>query len=64
VPATAEDLTVERHAADRERYLAEAARWRAAYIAEHGVKPPDIQRPGTDGPIPPASTRAPRAAGA
>jgi len=64
VPATAEDLTVVRHAADRGRYLAEAARWRAAYIAEHSVKPPDLQRPGTDGPIPPASTRAPRAAGA
>jgi hypothetical protein len=64
VPATAEELTIERHADDRERYLEEAARWRAAYIAEHGVKPPDIQRPGMDGPIPPAPSRAPRAAGA
>jgi len=64
VPATAEELTVERHAADRERYLEEAARWRAAYIAEHGVKPPDIQRPGMDGPIPAASSRPARAAGA
>jgi ribulose-phosphate 3-epimerase len=64
VPATAEELTIERHADDRKRYLEEAARWRAAYIAEHGVKPPDIQRPGMDGPIPPAPSRAPRAAGA
>jgi ribulose-phosphate 3-epimerase len=64
VPATAEELTIERHADNRERYLEEAARWRAAYIAEHGVKPPDIQRPGMDGPIPPAPSRAPRAAGA
>jgi ribulose-phosphate 3-epimerase len=64
VPATAEELTIERHADDRERYLEEAARWRAAYIAEHGVKPPDIQRPGMDGPIPAAPSRAPRAAGA
>ena len=45
VPASAEALVDERHAADRERYLAEAARWREAYIAEHGVKPPETLRP-------------------
>ena len=53
VPASAEALTTERHAADRARYLDEAARWREAYIAEHGVRPPDTQRPGMDGPTPP-----------
>src|SRR4051794_36131519 len=47
VPASAETLTEERHAADRERYLEEAERWRVAYVAEHGVKPPELQRPGT-----------------
>ena len=55
VPASAEALTAERHTIDRERYLAEAARWREAYIAEHGVKPPVTQRPGMDGPTPPSS---------
>jgi hypothetical protein len=48
VPASAEALTEERHAADRTRYAEEADRWRAAYIAEHGVKPPEILRPGLD----------------
>ena len=47
VPASAETLTEERHAADRERYLEEAERWRVAYAAEHGVKPPELPRPGT-----------------
>jgi hypothetical protein len=47
VPASAESLTEERHAADRERYLEEAERWRVAYAAEHGVKPPERPRPGT-----------------
>ena len=47
VPASAETLTEERHAADRERYLEEAERWRVAYAAEHGVKPPERPRPGT-----------------
>jgi len=47
VPASAGTLTEERHAADRERYLEEAERWRVAYAAEHGVKPPELQRPGT-----------------
>ena len=56
VPASAEELTAERHTSDRARYLAEADRWREAYIAEHGVKPPEIQRPGTDGPVPPGSS--------
>ncbi len=46
VPASAETLTVERHAADRTRYLEEADRWREAYIAEHGVQSPSTQRPG------------------
>ena len=54
VPASAETLTAERHTADRDRYLEEAARWREAYIAEHGVKPPATQRPGMDGPTPPS----------
>jgi ribulose-phosphate 3-epimerase len=45
VPASAEALTIERHAADRDRYLVEAERWREAYIAEHGVKPPETTRP-------------------
>ena len=58
VPASAEALTAERHTADRERYLEEAARWREAYIAEHGVKPPVTQRPGMDGPTPPSSSSA------
>jgi ribulose-phosphate 3-epimerase len=48
VPASAEALTVERFSADRERYAEEAERWRVAYAAEHGVKPPELQRPGTD----------------
>jgi ribulose-phosphate 3-epimerase len=47
VPASAEQLTIERHATDRERYLAEADGWRQAYIAEHGVRPPETLRPGT-----------------
>jgi ribulose-phosphate 3-epimerase len=45
VPASAQALAVERHAADRARYAAEAVAWRAAYIAEFGVKPPDTLRP-------------------
>jgi ribulose-phosphate 3-epimerase len=58
VPASVEELVTERHAADRERYLEEAARWRTAYIAEHGVKPPQTQRPGVDGPTTPTTPRA------
>ena len=54
VPASVEDLVVERHAVDRTRYEDEAARWREAYIAEHGVKPPETQRRIPDGPIPPS----------
>jgi hypothetical protein len=54
VPASAEALTIERHAADRERYDAEAERWREEYAAEHGWTPPpdlpggnsDSARPG------------------
>ncbi|MBA2382257.1 MAG: ribulose-phosphate 3-epimerase [Chloroflexi bacterium] len=45
VPASAEALTTERHRADRERYLGEAAAWRTDYIAKNGVKPPETLRP-------------------
>jgi len=45
VPASAETLTTERHADARDRYAAEADRWREAYIREHGVQPPKPQRP-------------------
>src|SRR4051812_8375076 len=55
IPASVETLVAERHAADRERYLAEAAAWRTAYIAEHGIKPPEILRKALEGPIPPAT---------
>jgi ribulose-phosphate 3-epimerase len=48
VPASAEQLTIERHTADRERYADEAARWREAYISEHGVRPPETLRPGSE----------------
>lgn len=48
VPASAEGLATERHARDRDRYLAEAADWRNNYIAEHGVTPPETARPGSD----------------
>jgi len=40
VPATVEALTIERHGDDRERYRAEADRWREAYAAEHGWAAP------------------------
>ena len=49
VPASAEALATERHAADRARYLADAEHWRAAHIAEFGITPPeslDPVRPG------------------
>jgi len=53
VPASAEELTIQRHGADRERHLAEAERWREAYAAEHGwTDPPEppggiiTRRPG------------------
>src|SRR3954471_7919797 len=49
VPASAEALVTERHAADRDRYLAEAAQWRERYIAEFGVKPPETLRPAPTG---------------
>lgn len=45
IPASAEALALERHAADRARYLGDAARWREQYIAEFGVKPPETLRP-------------------
>ncbi|HEY8631791.1 MAG TPA: ribulose-phosphate 3-epimerase [Candidatus Limnocylindrales bacterium] len=47
VPASAEELTIERHAAERERYLDEAATWREAYAAEHGWADPEPKRPGS-----------------
>ncbi len=40
VPATVEGLVVQRHAGARDVYLARAAAWRVAFIAEHGVIPP------------------------
>jgi hypothetical protein len=45
IPASVETLAVERHAAARDRYLAEAAEWRERYAAEFGVKPPETTRP-------------------
>jgi hypothetical protein len=57
IPASAEDLAVERHAADRERYLADAAVWRKQFIAEFGVRPPETLRPM------PAAARSERVAG-
>jgi ribulose-phosphate 3-epimerase len=50
VPASAEALAEERHAAARERTLAEAEAWRAEYVARHGVKPPETLRRGTPWP--------------
>ena len=40
VPATVEELVVERHAAARERYAAKAEAWREAYAREHGWTDP------------------------
>jgi ribulose-phosphate 3-epimerase len=40
VPATVEKLTEDRHAHERDRYLAQAAKWREEYAAEHGWKDP------------------------
>jgi ribulose-phosphate 3-epimerase len=40
VPATVEALTIERHGLARDRYRAEADRWREAYVAEHGSTAP------------------------
>jgi ribulose-phosphate 3-epimerase len=40
VPATAETIVTERHAAARAAYELEADAWREAFIAEHGVIPP------------------------
>ncbi len=43
VPATVEQLVVERHAGDRELYAAEAEAWREAYALEHGwTEPPAL----------------------
>jgi ribulose-phosphate 3-epimerase len=40
VPLSAEELTVERHAAAREERLREAEAWREDHIRKHGVTPP------------------------
>lgn len=40
VPATIEALVIEHHAAAREAYREEAARWREVFIQEHGIIPP------------------------
>jgi ribulose-phosphate 3-epimerase len=40
VPATVEAITIERFGETRERYRAEADRWREAYAAEHGWTAP------------------------
>ena len=40
VPASVEALVIDRHAAARLVHEREAAAWRAAFIAEHGVIPP------------------------
>jgi ribulose-phosphate 3-epimerase len=37
VPMSAEELTIQRHAAARERYEREAETWRATWVREHGV---------------------------
>jgi ribulose-phosphate 3-epimerase len=50
VPASVAALTEERHAAARSRYEAAAADWRTAFIAEHGVLPPETLRPGSPWP--------------
>ncbi len=43
VPATVEALVVERHAADRDRYAAEAEAWREAFARDHGwTEPPKL----------------------
>jgi ribulose-phosphate 3-epimerase len=43
VPATVESLVVERHAADRDRYTAQADAWRETYAREHGwTEPPKL----------------------
>jgi hypothetical protein len=40
VPASAEAFVVDRFGATRSRYDREAASWREAFIAEHGIVPP------------------------
>ena len=55
VPASAGALMVDRHSADRERYLGEAEAWRRRYIAEFGIKPPETLRPMPD--LPPRRPR-------
>ncbi len=48
VPASAAELMDRRHSRDRERYAAEADAWRASYIAEHGIRPPEDLRSGSE----------------
>jgi len=40
VPASTEELVVERHAAARDAYLTKAVAWRSAFVVEHGIIPP------------------------
>jgi len=40
VPATVASLVEERHAETRSTAEREADRWRAAFVAEHGIVPP------------------------
>jgi hypothetical protein len=40
VPATVEQLTIDRHDDARKRYETEAAAWREAYALEHGWTAP------------------------
>jgi hypothetical protein len=43
VPATVDTLVTERHSEDRDRYEAEAERWREEYAREHGwTEPPKL----------------------
>jgi ribulose-phosphate 3-epimerase len=56
VPASAEELTIERHESERARYLEEAAKWREAYAAEHGWADPEPKRPGSSAKIPPPAS--------
>jgi hypothetical protein len=56
VPASVERMTIERHSAERARYLDEAAKWREAYAAEHGWADPEPKRPGSSAKLPPVTS--------
>jgi ribulose-phosphate 3-epimerase len=64
VPASAEELTIARHGAERERYLGEAEAWRQAYAAEHGWADPQPLRPGSPRKTSATAPDAPGAPGA